>query len=83
MYPDTKVFLRSVYLTCEDLPGDTFHTAFFDQAFVTQIGIVSPPLKTPIYTAQPRNRNSKLLYTKQIEINNNNKIEIKLAFNLN
>jgi hypothetical protein len=30
-----------------DLPGDTFRTAFFDHAFVTQIGIVSQPLKTP------------------------------------
>jgi hypothetical protein len=34
----------SVY---HDLPGDTFRTAFFDHTFVTQIGIVSHPLKTP------------------------------------
>jgi hypothetical protein len=37
----------SAYLTSEDLPGDTFRTAFFDHAFVTQIGIVSHPLNTP------------------------------------
>jgi hypothetical protein len=39
----------SVYLTSEGLPGDTFRTPFFGQAFVAQIGIVSHPLKTPAW----------------------------------
>jgi hypothetical protein len=30
-----------------DLPGDTFRTLFFDPANVTQMSIVSHPLKTP------------------------------------
>jgi len=41
VYPDTQIFPKRY------LPGDTFRTAFFDLAFVTQIGIVSHPLKTP------------------------------------
>jgi hypothetical protein len=40
----------SWYLTREDLPGAIFRTAFYDHAFVTQIGIVSHPLKTPVRT---------------------------------
>ena len=37
----------SVY---HDLPSDAFRTAFFDLAFVTQIGFVSHPLKTTVIT---------------------------------
>jgi hypothetical protein len=40
VYPDTQVLKRC-------LPGPPFRTAFFDHAFVTQIGIGSHPLKTP------------------------------------